>query len=184
MYMRAPFGFHIICRPPPTTSEESCDFLKCDRMGRKRSNFSGIFGEIAINGPAGAGIVVLSWTGLPQLGHPKENRRPVTSDKAAIGPVGGPAVSRNKLGRGACGPLGGVREGRYSAAAGDEGFAAQATFPWHLGGAGLGFLDRGFDPTGCLGHGFILMVCLCSMPLRSRGKGAGVGRGRLNFQKI
>jgi hypothetical protein len=65
-----------------------------------------------------------------------------------------------------------VCEGGNSTAAGHESLAAQATFPWHLCCAGIGFGDCGLHPMGCLRHGFFLMcVALLDGPNMTMQKG-------------
>lgn len=55
-----------------------------------------------------------------------------------------------------------VHQGRDGAAACNQGLAAQATFPRHLGCAGVCLKNRGIDPTGYLCH----VLLSCSMVTR------------------
>lgn len=170
MSMRTPFGFHIICRPPPTTSEESCDCLKCDGLRRVGSNFSPKPPGFGINRPADLSIVPALRTVVPQSesGLAKDRavktriaaRRFVGRRSVGASVIAAPCISRGRSGCWARGPLGRIGQGGDSTARRHKGLAAQATFPRHPGCTGLGFCDRGFDPTCVLGHGVILMVLL------------------------
>ena len=74
-----------------------------------------------------------------------------------------------------------VCEGGNSTAAGHESLAAQATFPWHLCCAGIGFGDCGLHLMWCLRHGFFLMcVALLGGPNMTMQKDMS-GAGHKSF---
>lgn len=68
LIMRSPNKVgHITCRPPPTTSEERCDFLKCGCNGPIPSNFSAKSEILEINSWLYCRIVPKTKTRLPHL---------------------------------------------------------------------------------------------------------------------